>query len=289
MTSDNGAPNSPKDDTPKDDTPKDIAGLMPLLTLANKLGFVYGSDDISMLLYTLIRRERPRNIVELGTGLGVSTFWMAQALKEVGAGQIWTLDDGSHWAPEGKLQKALFYIQDQAPFDCLATETLDYPGYIRATSELLGLSEQLKFSNCRIDLADEEVLTKCDYPFQGQPIDLIFADINRAPATILNVFFHFLPLLAESASIFIDSASTSQTGFLFLEQLVAQLNQSKVPRRFLATQNQQRQRALMSQVAIRRFTLMHLVERKPRDQNSTAWIRVEPIDYVPHPATHMKP
>jgi predicted O-methyltransferase YrrM len=283
MTADSTAPNPPQDDAPKD-----IESLVPLLTLANKLGFVYGSDDISMLLYTLIRRERPRRIVELGTGLGVSTFWMAQALKEVGAGQIWTVDDGSHWAPEGKLQRAIAYLQDQAPFDRLPAAALDYPGYIRQTGELLGLTEQIKFSNTRVDLADEDVLAKCDYPFQGQQIDLIFADINRAPATILNVFFHFLPMMAESGSIFIDSASTSQTGFLFLEQLVAQLNQSKVPRRFLATQNPQRQRALMNQVAIRRFTLMHLVERKPRDQNSTAWIKVEPVDYLPHPTARMK-
>ncbi len=89
------------------DTPKNIDALVPLLVLANRLGFVYGSDDISMFFYTLIRRERPLNIVELGTGLGVSTFWMAQALKELGDGQIWTVDDGSHWQDEGKLQRAI--------------------------------------------------------------------------------------------------------------------------------------------------------------------------------------
>ena len=44
----------------------------------------------------------------------------------------------------------------------------------------------------------------------------------------------------------------------------------------------------MDLVAIRRFTLMHLVERRARKQNSTAWIKVEPVDYVPHPMTLMK-
>ncbi len=87
------------------DTPKNIEALVPLLALANRLGFVYGSDDISMFFYTLIRRERPRNIVEL-----------------------------------------------------------------------------------------------------------VFADITRGPDEILDVFFHFLPHMAESGSIFIDSASTSLSG-----------------------------------------------------------------------------
>ena len=38
----------------------------------------------------------------------------------------------------------------------------------------------------------------------------------------------------------------------------------------------------------RRFTLMHLVEKLDRSQNSSAWIRIEPNDYIPHPRVPMK-
>ena len=270
------------------DTPKNIEALVPLLALANRLGFVYGSDDISMFFYTLIRRERPRNIVELGTGLGVSSFWMAQALQELGEGQIWTVDDGSHWQDENEIQRVVDKIRDQAPFGDLPKSGLGYAGFITETAKLLGLSQRLQFANERLDLTDDDFLAKGRYPFLSQPIDLVFADITRGPDEILDVFFHFLPHMAESGSIFIDSASTSLSGYLFLEKLIAQLNQSKVPRRFLMSQQPQRRRTLIDLVAVRRFTLMHLVERRARKQNSTAWIKVEPVDYVPHPMTLMK-
>jgi predicted O-methyltransferase YrrM len=270
------------------DTPKNIEALVPLLALANRLGSVYGSDDISMFFYTLIRRERPRNIVELGTGLGVSTFWMAQALEELGEGQVWSVDDGSHWQDEKELRQVVAILGDQAPFDALPDGGLDYAGFITETAKLLGLSDRIIFANECLDLTDDDFLAKGGYPFLRQPVDLVFADITRGPDEILDVFFHFLPHMAESGSIFIDSASTSLSGYLFLENFIAQLNQSKVPRRFLMTQQPQRRRVLMDLVAIRRFTLMHLVERRARKQNSTAWIKIEPVDYVPHPMTLMK-
>ena len=73
-----------------------------------------------------------------------------------------------------------------------------------------------------------------------------------------------------------------------LEKLVDQLNHSKVPRRFLLSASEERRRQLGELVAQRRFTLMHLIERVQRAQNSTAWLRIEPNDYVPHPQTLMK-
>ncbi len=57
--------------------PGDVSALVPLLDLRNRIGGIYGSEDICMLLYSLIRRERPKNVVEIGAGLGVSAFWMA--------------------------------------------------------------------------------------------------------------------------------------------------------------------------------------------------------------------
>lgn len=270
------------------DHPKNIEALVPLLAFANRLGSVYGSDDISMFFYTLIRRERPRNLVELGTGLGLSAFWMAQALEELGEGKVWTVDDGSHWQDEKEMRQVIATLNDQPPFDRLPASGLDYGGFITETAKLLGLAERIDFANECLDLTDDEALAKGNYPFLRQPVDLVFADITRGPDEILDVFFHFLPHLAESGSIFIDSASTSLSGYLFLEKLISQLNQSKVPRRFLMTQSPQRRRVLMDLVSVRRFTLMHLVERRARKQNSTAWIKVEPVDYLPHPMTLMK-
>ena len=38
------------------------------------------------------------------------------------------------------------------------------------------------------------------------------------------------------------------------------------------------------QVRRSRYTLMHMVERKARVQNSTAWLKIEPADLRPYPA-----
>ncbi len=50
------------------------------------------------LLYALVRATRPRNVLELGTGLGLSAFFIASALKANGdEGYVLTLE------PEGDL------------------------------------------------------------------------------------------------------------------------------------------------------------------------------------------
>ena len=57
--------------------PCDVSSFAPLPELRNRIGGYYGSEDLAVLFYALIRRERPLNIVELGSGLGVTLFWMA--------------------------------------------------------------------------------------------------------------------------------------------------------------------------------------------------------------------
>ncbi len=61
-----------------------------------------------------------------------------------------------------------------------------------------------------------------------------------------------------------------------------------MPRRFLLGQSESTRRRIRDLVAERRFRLMHLIERKSRPQNSTAWLKIEPNDYLPHPQTLMK-
>ena len=268
--------------------PRDPQTFLPLIELGNRLGFIYGSEDIAMLLYCLVRRERPINILELGTGLGVSAFWMAQALKENGGGQIWTIDDGSHWQNVTELRRAVAPLMDLAPFDALDLDSLDYPTFVQNAIAVLGFNEQCQFLHESIDLTNDDEMSSRGYGFLQQPIDLVFADFLRGPDDILDILYILLPHLAETASLFIDSVSTSLSGYLFMEKLVDQLNHSKVPRRFLMGPSEERARQLSDLVARRKFTLMHLVEKKARDQNSTAWLKIEPNDYVPHPMTLMK-
>ena len=268
--------------------PIDVRAMGPLLELANRIGHVYGSEDLAMLFYSLVRREKPVNIVELGTGLGVTAFWMGQAVKENGGGRVWTIDDASHWQNPEQFQVAVGPLLEVEPFDAFDPADLSYPTFVQNTIDLLGLTNQVRFLQQQIDMAKLEDFTVERYGFLAAPIDFLFLDIARTPDDILDTLSLFLPHMAESASIMIDSASTSLTSYLFLEKLIDQLNHSKVPRRFLLNTTEERRRIFSDLVAQRRFTLMHLIERVKRAQNSTAWLRIEPNDYVPHPQTLMK-
>ncbi|MGH6717822.1 MAG: class I SAM-dependent methyltransferase [Alphaproteobacteria bacterium] len=268
--------------------PADVAAMVALTELRNRIGPVYGSETIALMLYALIRRERPRAIVELGTGLGVSALWMAQAVKENGFGKVWTIDDGSHWTDRDHLRRALAPLAGAAPFDRLDLASLDYPGVIRGLIDGLGLGAHASFLHEHLDLGVATDFTPSRHAFLAEPIDLIFLDIFRTPEPILDTLFYFLPYTAPCVSVFIDSASTSAVSYLFLETLVDQLNHGKVPWRFVERADDARRRLLTELIAARRFRLTHLVERLNRAQNSTAWLKIEPVDHMPHPATAMK-
>lgn len=61
-----------------------------------------------MLLHALVRNIQPRVIVETGTCLGVSTLWMAAALKLGSGGKIITFDDYREPPDERLAASALF-------------------------------------------------------------------------------------------------------------------------------------------------------------------------------------
>jgi hypothetical protein len=90
--------------------------------------------------------------------------------------------------------------------------------------------------------------------------------------------------MARASSVFIDGASTSWPSYLLLEQLVEQLNQARVP----ALLQDRCSVDLASIMRNRRIVLVHLTKAKRRVQNSTAWLKLEPVDLQPHPATSVR-
>ncbi|PSD45642.1 hypothetical protein C7E24_14720 [Stenotrophomonas maltophilia] len=97
----------------------------------------------------------------------------------------------------------------------------------------------------------------------------------------------FLPRMAESASIFIDSASTQRLSYLTLEAVVDSLNQNKIPRAFIKDRSEKDIEVVLRIIQRSRFRLMHLLEACDRVQNSTAWISIEPVDVIPTAATFL--
>src|ERR1041384_3160568 len=64
-----------------------------LLLLTDAVGTSFGTEDFSLFLYSMVRMHAPETVVDLGTGLGLSAFWMALAAKRNQIGHVWTVDD----------------------------------------------------------------------------------------------------------------------------------------------------------------------------------------------------
>lgn len=261
---------------------------MSLLALRNEIGAIYGSEDLAVLLYSLARRERPKSVVELGTGLGVSSFWIAHALRENSFGHLWTFDDGSHFESmfTSYLREQLHSLGEQLKLQALSNENLSYSKYFAEMSSFLELENYLTLVQERIDF--QENIIKEHWSFLDEPIDWLFSDISHGPGAIISLLAEFLPFLASCSSIFIDSASTLLVSYLTLERIIEQLNRGCIPRQFLEVGCEERRTRLLELIHQRKFTLVHLVESKDRSQNSTAWIKIEPIDFVPYPRTKMR-
>ena len=247
-----------------------------LLSIRDVLGPYYGSEDLSVLLYAIVRREKPSNVVELGTGLGVSTAWIARALKENNAGSILTVDDGSHFGPlsrSGRLGKVLSTHPALAE---LAGSANDYEQFLNALFAFCGVEERVKRQPVRFNLIGR----KTDEPryrlTTDVPIDMLFSDFNHSPQTIIAVLREFIPAMADTSSIFVDSASSHLPSYNLLEEFVVAFNRRELPQLLLDSLSVDEQKKLGEFVSGHRFRLIHLYERRLRSQNSTAWIRIEP-------------
>lgn len=100
--------------------------------------------------------SRPRTILELGTGMGYSTLWLAQGATKVGS-RIITIekDEGKSLAAQGLLRRyaldegisfsvedAISYLEQQTISPDLVLLDLDKSDYLRALEALLPLNRK---------------------------------------------------------------------------------------------------------------------------------------------------
>jgi len=258
-----------------------------LLRFRNAVGEIHGSEDLCMLLYSLVKREKPRVVLELGTGLGVSAAWIGRALREnSNSGRLWTYDDGSSQA--SFLPQALGYLEDIPEFRELCLARPDLSRFLKALFELTGVSDYVTEIEQSIDLHAGIAAILPSQVTEGQSIDMLFSDFAHGPGEILDLLAAVLPHMSEYSSIFIDSASTYLLSFFMLEQLVEQLNGGKLPHRFTQGRDYEQRQRLLQTICERRFKLIHLIENKDRAQNSTAWLKLEPVQWSPPPTARVR-
>jgi len=85
------------------DAKKDILDFLDLIHQLYQRSDIYLASvppETGYFLHSLIRLTKPDVVVEIGTYKGVSSLWMARALKENNKGHLYTIDIYEHSSPE---------------------------------------------------------------------------------------------------------------------------------------------------------------------------------------------
>jgi tRNA A58 N-methylase Trm61 len=254
-----------------------------LLAAREQMGELYGSDELCIFMYCLVKRERPYVVVELGTGMGVTSAWIAAAMQENDYGMLYTYDNGNDFR-KPSIQKYLSNLSGPLYHLARVAELGVYEDFINCMFHGADVENYVHFVNGSIDLDGVD----CKKRIKGEKIDVLFSDFMHSPKMISEILAAYLPLMNSTASIFIDSASTFVPSFLMLEQTVYFLNCGKIPAEICKYLSEERYNQLRDLLNRSRFRLNHLIEKKERSQNSTAWLRIEPCDVVPSPAVHLR-
>ena len=226
------------------------------------LAEVYGKENFCYLIYSLIKMQKPETIIELGTGLGTTALMIAQALKENNKGKIWTVDNGKDW--------------EETKTSWIKTKFKTHEDYFNDVIKKFKLKKYIELLN--IDLDNNLFIDT------GRKIDLVFCDATDAGAMgCINLLKAYLPNMNTESSIFIDRASTINHSFLLLEKVINDLQNNKIPNILLNGLNKDDENNFIKFVSKSKFTLIHLTEKNDQKknnkmQNSTAWIKIEPVD-----------
>ena len=240
--------------------------ISKLKKFTDSVGTVYGTEDFNIYLYSLVKMTKPRSILELGTGLGSSSLWIALALQENNQGTLFTIDDGSEWE-RLKTAKDLFgeYFEEE------------YPKYISGLVNKFEFQKEIKFYNQKVS----------HFNF-NERYDMVFSDFSHGPYFILKLISDILPMMEDNSFIFIDSASTYYSSFHTLEALINMFNLGKVPRTVEELVDKNMLDKFYKKVQSSKFELTHVIENKDRSQNSTAQIKILPIDIMPQPRMNIR-
>ena len=226
------------------------------------LSEVYGKEKFCYLVYSLVKMQQPETILELGTGLGTTALMIAQALKENNKGKIYTVDNGKEW------DSLKTYLH---------TDCKTHKDYFNNLIRELRVNKQIQLSTQ--DLS-KNILVKLK-----QKIDLLFCDATDTAALgCIELLRNYLPKMNTESSIFIDRASTINHSYLLLEKIVKDLQNNKIPHILINKLSDKEEENLRKFVTKTKFTLVHLPEKNDKKinklQNSTAWIKLEPVDVL---------
>ena len=226
------------------------------------VGKFYGSESLSIHLYSWVRMLKPKVCVEFGTGLGSASLWMGAALKENGSGVVHTVDNASQWTGmqkylEGKNQHYQFYDE-----------------YLDHIINKFDLNDYVKCHSMNTHEFSDDVLSTID-----DEVGILFSDYRHGPLCIIELLSKFLPYMAEESLIFIDSAPSYYPSYAMMKDLIQQLNNGKDIK--LLNQWANDVDALRDKIRTSRFDLINIYKQGKKKQNSTAVIKITSNDVFP--------
>lgn len=251
--------------------------ILELLSMRYQVGLLHGSEHISMLLYSLVRREQPEVVVELGTGMGVSSVWIAAALKENGHGMLYTYDNGSHYE-QADVKEFLHSLSGPIAELSTLSSHASYSDFMNKVFDLCDVSDRIRFTQRKLELPNTNFVR---IDTGTHTVDLLFSDYMHSVVMVERIIASFLPMMSGTSSIFIDSASSHIPSYMALERITSMLNDQKLPATMSAMLSPDDLDRAARMMRTSTFKLMHLMEKLARPQNSTAWLRIEPADMVP--------
>lgn len=205
----------------------------------SRKGTIFGTEFTGIWLYSLLRMQGCRKVVELGTGFGVSALWCALAMREnARGGHVWTYDGGE---PD--------------------------PEFLELAQEL-GLQEHLTVEQELLypERSDREL----PLPTDG-PLDLVWSDIamgrNDAPDRTRgaqHVIEFYLPHLSDRGWILVDNGPP-------IEEVIAPEILSDQGRRSFSCF-----RILKSDSAQDATSVLH-IEPRPTPGDISPWVRPEEL------------
>jgi hypothetical protein len=239
-----------------------------LIAYVNCAGPMYGVQEMAFILYAVTKMHRPRIVVELGTGTGCFSFMIGTAMVEVGHGTLLSYDNGSQWEATRKLSRMSTYSADSSA---------NYWTFLGNLAERFGVKERVSFHE----------MTVPPFPLPKVPIDMLVVDYSSGFETMSLILSNYLTAMESFSSIFIDGGASSYSGYSFLEKMILDLNNGKLPGNLTRWLSDDAIRRLDKKARATNFRMVHFTRQRER-QNSTSWIVLEPVDTVPYPLIPMR-
>jgi len=163
----------------------------------------YGTSEFSLYMYSLVKMIQPTSVVELGTGVGHTAFFAAQACKENNKGHVYSIDDQS--------QK----------YDWPFRISTNYESFLKNKTKEFELDEYITFINKQVGI---DVKSFPDI----NNIDILFNDISIDPRFVVTVLTWLLQRKSKECYYIVDRGYEFYIQ-IFLQRIVNNLNNNVIP------------------------------------------------------------